>query len=150
MVGTRLRHQGQGNGILAVTAEPRAGILRFIMDVRHIGNADDGTVGSGFHRNVLKSLRVQNSAQGADRKSGFATFDRTRRQFQVALAEGRRHLRARHTQSLQADRINPETHRRALLAPDGHFRNSIDGLQAFLHKVIRDFRNFHRIELVTH
>ena len=150
MVRARLRHQGQGYRILAITTEPRAGILRFIVDVGHVGTADDGTVGGGLHRNILKGLRVQNSAQGANRKGGLATFDRTRRQFQVALTEGRRHLRARHAQSLQADRVNPEAHCRALLAPDSHFGDAIDGLQAFFHKVIRYFGNFHRVELIAH
>ena len=120
------------------------------MNVGHVRNADDCAVGSFLYRNVLERFRVENAAQRTDGKSRLAPFDRTRRQFQVALLERSRHLGTGYAQCLQTHRINPQANRRTLFAPDGDFRHAIDCLQAFLHKVIRDFGNFHRVELVAH
>ena len=150
MVGTGLRHQRKRNGILAVTPKARTRILRFIMDVRDIGNTNHGAVGSGLHRNIFESLRVKDSSERADGKCRFASFDATRRQFKVALLESSRHFGTGNTKRLQAHRVNPQAHRRTLFAPDSHFRNTVDGLQTFLDKVVRQFRNFHRVKPIAH
>ena len=150
VVGTGLRHERDRNGRLAVAPEARTRILRFIMDVRHVRDADDRAVRGRLDRNVFKSLRVENAAQRTDRKRRFATFDTSGRQFEVTLAEGGRHLGTGHAQCLHAHRINPEAHRRALFTPDSHFRDARNRLQAFLHVVVREFRDFHRVELIAH
>ena len=61
-----------------------------------------------------------------------------------------RHLRPRDAKRQHTHRVNPQTHNRAFFTPDCHFRNTVNRLQAFLHVVVRNFRNFHRVKLVAH
>ena len=120
------------------------------MDIRDIRNADYSSILSRSHRNVTKRFRIENSAKRTDRKRRFSTFDRTRREFQVALFQGSSHLRPRDAKRLHTHRVNPQAHHRALFTPDCHFRNAVNRLQAFLHMVVRNFRNFHRVKPIAY
>ena len=150
MVAARLRHERKRNRILAVAPKARTRILRLVMDIRHIRNTDNSSIGRRLHGDVAKRLRVENSAKRTNGKRRFATFDRTGREFEVALLQGRRHLCARNAKRLHADRVNPKANHRTLFTPNRHFRNTVNRLKAFLDVVVRNFRNFHWVELVAH
>ena len=150
VVTARLRHERKRNRVLAVAPKARTRILRFVMDICHIGNTDNSSIGGRLDGDIAERFGVEDSPKRTDRKSRFSSFDGTGREFEVALLQCRRHLCARNAQRLHADGVNPQAHYRTLFAPDSHFGNAVDCLQAFLHMVVRDFRDFHRVELVAH